>query len=107
MLIVYVEDLIFDLPSPQLCSNYVRFSYGSRYPAAVLHQLVSIIFSAQNFLNLTRLYDRITQAGQLPFECVRINKSLVRENSFDIADLNSLIRRDVSGLPIAFHSPPS
>ncbi|KIM77310.1 hypothetical protein PILCRDRAFT_622510 [Piloderma croceum F 1598] len=36
----------------------------------------------------------ITQAGQIPFECVRINKSLVRENSFDIADLDTLIRRD-------------
>jgi hypothetical protein len=56
---------------------------------------------------LIRFYNRINQAGQIPFECVRINKSLVRQNSFDIADLDTLIRRDVRSLPTAFHSLPS
>jgi hypothetical protein len=35
----------------------------------------------------------INQAGQIPVECVRMNRGLVRENSFSISDLNNIINR--------------
>lgn len=39
---------------------------------------------------------RIVQAGKINPECVRMNNSMVRDNNFELADLERLVSRTVS-----------